>query len=84
MEIAATVMGIAMSVGHFPQAYTMIRNKSGANVSVLTYSIFAVGSTMWLVYGIVSGSLPIAISYAPGVVGSWLVLGLRLWYTHRI
>lgn len=84
LELAATVMGIAMSVGHFPQAYTMVKNKSGKNVSLITYGIFALGSQTWFVYGLVSHTLPITLSYAPGVVGSWLVLGLKLWYTNRV
>jgi MtN3 and saliva related transmembrane protein len=80
IELLTTVFGVLMSIGHFPQAYTMFRNKSGNNVSLLTYSIFAVGCTIWLIYGIMSHEAPIIISYSLGTIGPWLVLGLRLHY----
>ena len=74
------IFGILMSVGHFPQAYTMFRNKTGNNVSLLTYGVFALGTTVWLIYGISRMETPIIASYAPGVIGSWLVVFLRLYY----
>lgn len=80
IELITTVLGVLMSIGHFPQAYTMYRNKSGNNVSLLTYGVFALGTTVWLIYGVSRMEIPVIASYAPGVVGSWLVVGLRLYY----
>ena len=46
ITILTIIFGIAMSLGHFPQAYTMLKNKTGKNVSLLAYSIFATGTTI--------------------------------------
>lgn len=83
IELLTTVFGVLMSVGHFPQAYTIWKNKSGANVSLLTYGVFAIGTTIWLIYGVSKMEIPIIASYAPGVIGSWLVVILKLIYTKK-
>ncbi len=83
MQIITTltiIFGIAMSLGHFPQAYTMFKNKTGKNVSILAYSIFAIGTTIWFVYGMIKNDMAIITSYAPGLFGAWLVLILRIYY----
>lgn len=83
LDILTSVVGILMSVGHFPQLYMVIKNKSGANISRITYGVFAIGTTVWLVYGILNINLPVILSYTPGVVGSWLVLGFSVYYGNR-
>jgi MtN3 and saliva related transmembrane protein len=77
------IFGIAMSLGHFPQAYTMLKNKTGKNVSLLAYSIFATGTTIWFIYGLMKHDTAIITSYAPGLIGAWLVLYLRIYYGQK-
>jgi MtN3 and saliva related transmembrane protein len=77
------IFGIAMSLGHFPQAYIMFKNKSGNNVSLLAYSIFAIGTTIWFIYGCMKHDIPIITSYAPGLFGAWLVLFLKVYYRNK-
>jgi MtN3 and saliva related transmembrane protein len=83
IEVLTTIFGVVMSVGHFPQAYTMWKNQSSENVSWLTYGVFAVGTTIWLVYGVSKMEMPIIASYAPGVIGSWLVVFLKVMYRKK-
>jgi uncharacterized protein with PQ loop repeat len=73
-EVLVTIVGVAMSLGYFPQAYKIFMAKSARNVSVTSYWIFAFGTTVWLVYGISLKSWVIMLSFLPGVIGSWLVL----------
>lgn len=73
-------MGILMSVGYYPQAYTIWKTKSSQGISILTYSIFSIGTFAWTAYGFYLRDLPIILSFIIGVVGSWLVLGLTLYY----
>jgi MtN3 and saliva related transmembrane protein len=80
LELLTTFFGVLMSLGHFPQAYIMIKNKSGANVSLITYVIFAVGTTIWFFYGITIKNIPIITGYGPGVIGSWLVVFLKKYF----
>ncbi len=81
--LLTTFLGILMSLGHFPQAYKIYRQKSGASISLITYSIFAVGSLAFVIYGFSVKDNVLIFSFLPGVVGSWLVLGLTLYYKNQ-
>jgi uncharacterized protein with PQ loop repeat len=83
IEIMASIMGIIMSLGYYPQAYNILKNNSAKNVSKLSYTIFAVGTTTWLMYGILINNLTIILSFSLGVIGSWLVLILTLIYRKK-
>ncbi len=82
-EVIVTVVGVAMSLGYFPQAYKIFKTKSSGNVSLISYWIFALGTTTWLAYGISLKSWVIILSFLPGVIGSWLVLILIGLYKKR-
>ncbi|KKT81707.1 MAG: hypothetical protein UW78_C0006G0072 [Candidatus Azambacteria bacterium GW2011_GWA1_44_9] len=76
-------MGVLMSIGYYPQAYIIWKNKSSQGISILTYSIFSVGTFVWTIYGFYLRDVPIILSFILGVVGSWLVLGLTLYYKRK-
>lgn len=42
-----------------PQAFKILRTQDTAAISLLTYSVFALGLALWLCYGILLGSWPI-------------------------
>ncbi len=73
-------MGVAMSLGYYAQAWKMLTTKSAQNVSGVSFSIFSLGTTTWLIYGLIHNDAIIIISFALGVVGSWLVLILTFVY----
>jgi len=83
IEILASIMGILMSLGYYPQAYTIIKKKSAKNVSKLSYTIFSIGTTTWLIYGIMIKSVPIILSFVLGVIGSVLTLILTFIYSKK-
>jgi len=67
-----------MSLAHFPQAYKIWNRKTAQDISILTYSIFCLGVSAWLVYGIVLKDWVIIATFVPGVLGAWSVLILSL------
>jgi MtN3 and saliva related transmembrane protein len=83
IEVLASIMGIIMSLGYYPQAYKILKHKSAKNVSLLSFIIFAIGTVTWLVYGIIINSIAIILGFALGVIGSWLVLILILVYDKK-
>jgi MtN3 and saliva related transmembrane protein len=42
-----------------PQAFKILRSQDTSAISLVTYSVFAVGLALWLCYGILLGSWPI-------------------------
>lgn len=83
LKILVTVMGVLMSVGYYPQAYKIWKTKSAKDISLFTYTIFAIGTVSWTMYGIYLRDIPIILSFVVGIVGSWLVLGLTLYYRRK-
>ena len=82
-DTIVTVLGIAMSLGYYPQAYTIWRRKSAQDISLVTYIIFFVGTTVWTIYGFYKDDPVIIGGFLVGVVGSALVLGLSLYYRNK-
>lgn len=83
LQIIVTVMGIVMSLGYYPQAWRIYKSKSAKDISLLTYTIFALGTTTWLLYGLYLGDMVIILSFLMGVIGSFLVLSLAIYYRKR-
>ncbi len=69
-----------MSLAHFPQAYKIWKNKSAKDVSLISYTIFMVGTYVWFIYGLYLNQWPVIISYGVGVIGTTCVFVLILVY----
>jgi MtN3 and saliva related transmembrane protein len=82
-KIFVTIMGIVMSLGYYPQAYKIWKNKTAANVSISSFAIFSLGTLTWLMYGIILGDKPIILSFTLGFIGAWAVLILALIYRNK-
>ncbi|NCN51904.1 hypothetical protein GW931_02740 [archaeon] len=78
--ILVSIFGILMSIGYFPQAYKIYKNKDAKGISIISYLIFFVGCLVWLIYGALLQDFHIIISFVVGVIGSFLVLVLALKY----
>lgn len=79
-DIFVTIMGVVMSLGYFPQAYKIWKDKSSSNISIPAFIIFSVGTLTWFIYGIVLKDTTIILGFTLGVIGSWAVLFLTLYY----
>jgi MtN3 and saliva related transmembrane protein len=76
-------MGVVMSLGYFPQAYKIWRSKSSENISIPTFVIFAIGTLTWLIYGILIDDIIVILGFVIGVIGSWSVLSLSIFYNKK-
>jgi MtN3 and saliva related transmembrane protein len=76
-------MGTVMSLGYFPQAYKIWRNKSARDISISTYIIFSIGTLTWLTYGILIHDITIILGFVIGVVGSWSILFLTIYFKNK-
>ena len=77
-----TGVGFLLSLGYYPQIYRIWKTKSVEDLSVVTYLIFAIGTTV-LLYGLYKNDIAIVGSFLMGSIGSWLVLLLTLYYRNR-
>ena len=80
IQISVTVVGFLMSIGYFPQAIRIYRKKSAEDISLSTFSVLSIGTLTWLLYGFYLHDWPIILSFMLGVIGSWSVLILSIYY----
>ncbi|MFA6094643.1 MAG: SemiSWEET family transporter [Candidatus Paceibacterota bacterium] len=83
IKIIATVMGITMSLGYYPQLWKIIRSKNSENISIVSYIIFSIGTTTWLMYGFSIMDSVIIASFSLGVTGAVLILYFSILYRHK-
>ncbi|MDD5331538.1 MAG: SemiSWEET family transporter [Candidatus Nanoarchaeia archaeon] len=76
-------MGVIMSFGHFAQTYKILKRKSSADVSLITYSIFTIGVGVWLIYGLSINNIPIIAANATGLIGTLSVVISYFLYKNR-
>ncbi len=74
----ATMFGVLMSFAHILQARKIVINRSAKDISLTAYLIFVAGAYIWLVYGILIENYPIIWGYGIAVVGTTLVLALKI------
>lgn len=66
------------TVAFVPQAWHSWRTRDLSGISLPMYALFTAGVALWLVYGIVIGSLPIILANAVTLLLAALVLLLKL------
>jgi MtN3 and saliva related transmembrane protein len=74
IAILATIAGIVMSLGYYPQAFKIIKRKSAKDVSPTTYLMFFPGIVIWLIYGISLKDFPLIIANIVALIGCAFVL----------
>lgn len=80
LAVLATVFGVIMAVSGLPQALKMIRRKSSADVSIITYIMLLAGATSWLLYGLSLADIPLIVSNAVGLISTVVVISVYFVY----
>jgi len=79
-----TIVGLVAAcctTGAFvPQVTRLWRMKSAAEISLATFLVFSVGTSLWLVYGVFLGSLPVIAANGATLVLSLTMVALKLAY----
>lgn len=64
VELIGFVAGILTTSGYIPQIYAVIKHKNAKGLSGLFILIMGVGISLWLLYGIMKGSLALVFANA--------------------
>jgi putative hydrolase of HD superfamily len=80
LELLTALAGIVMSFGYYPQAYKIWQTKRSADISIPTFAMMVIGTSIWTIYGFAKMDWTIVSSFLFGAIGSWLTLILTLWY----
>ncbi len=82
IEFTGFAAAFCTTVAFIPQLIRVIRLRSAREISLPTFLLFSVGVTLWLVYGLRTGSKPVIVSNAFTLVLSVSILVLKLRYDH--
>ena len=78
------IIGIAAAVltttSFLPQAIKAIKTKDTKGISLTMYSLFFLGVTLWLTYGILVNDLPIILANGVTFILAGTILILKLKY----
>ena len=80
LGVLSGTIGIIMSLAYFPQAYKIIKRKSSADISLMTFSTFWLGVLIWFFYGLSINNFPLIIANSVGILGTTTVLIVCLKY----
>lgn len=78
MEIVGIVAGICTTASFVPQVIHTWRTRSVADISLRMYLLLCLGVSLWLVYGVLVGSLAVVLANAVTLVLAASVLGMKL------
>lgn len=82
-ELIGYVAATLTTISFAPQAWLTFRTKDASGVSLGMYSVFTAGVSLWLLYGLSLGALPIVIANGITLVFAFAILGMRLSYGVR-
>jgi MtN3 and saliva related transmembrane protein len=79
-SIIGYLAAFGTTVSFLPQAIKTIQTKDTSGISLYMYALFTLGTLLWLIYGIMSGSLPVAIANAITLIFASIILAYKLRY----
>lgn len=79
-DLIGTIAATMTTISFMPQVLHTLRTKDVSGISLGMYTVFTVGVSLWLVYGIMLGELPIIIANAITVALASTILWMKLKY----
>ncbi len=80
----ATIIGLlaafCTTLSFLPQAIHTIKTKNTSGISLSMYSIFTIGTLLWLAFGIMTNNLPVILANCVTTVLAIVILGYKLKY----
>lgn len=79
-ELFGYLAATLTTVSFVPQVIQVWRTKHTKDISLGMYSIFTAGIAVWLIYGVLLGSMPIIIANSITILLAGSVLAMKLKY----
>lgn len=64
VSVIGFLAAFGTTVSFLPQAVKTIQTKDTSGISLPMYILFTTGTLLWLIYGLMSGSMPVAVANA--------------------
>lgn len=80
IDIIGFMAAFCTTISFLPQAIKTIQTKDTSGISLYMYSLFTAGTLFWLIYGILSPSIPVAVANAITLIFSCIILTYKIKY----
>jgi MtN3 and saliva related transmembrane protein len=80
VTIIGLLAAFGTTVSFLPQAVKTIQTKDTSGISLPMYILFTAGTLLWLIYGFMSGSLPVTIANAITLIFAAIILIYKIRY----
>jgi MtN3 and saliva related transmembrane protein len=70
--------GTLTTLSSVPQILRIFRTKSAGDLSLVTISMFAAGTALWIAYGVATGTVPVILWNSIGLLLYIVLIALRL------
>ena len=76
-ELIGFAAAFLTTVAFLPQTVRVVRTRDTRSISLAMYVLFTIGVALWLVYGILIGSLPVMVANVLTLVQSGVILRIK-------
>ena len=76
-ELIGFAAAVLTTVAFLPQTVRVVRTRDTRSISLAMYVLFTIGVALWLVYGILIGSLPVMVANVLTLVQSGVILRIK-------
>ncbi|GAB2975653.1 hypothetical protein GCM10027049_07850 [Mucilaginibacter puniceus] len=80
IDLIGYLAAFGTTLSFLPQAIKTIQTKNTSGISLYMYALFTGGTLLWLIYGVLSGALPVAICNAVTFVFASIILAYKIKY----
>lgn len=80
IDIIGLLAAFSTTISFLPQAVKTIRTKNTSGISMSMYAVFTTGTLLWLIYGIMLPSFPVALANGVTFILAAIILVYKLKY----
>ena len=80
IEIVGYIAAVLTTISFVPQAAKIIKTKDTKSISLGMYALFSIGVLGWLIYGIVTRTLPVVLANGVTLCFASVILTYKIKY----
>lgn len=80
VDLIGFLAAFCTTIAYLPQVIKNWRTRSAGDLSFVTFTTLNVGVVLWLIYGLILGSLPIILANVFTLLLTLANLGQMIWY----
>jgi MtN3 and saliva related transmembrane protein len=80
ITLVGLIAAFCTTISFLPQAVKTIKTKDTSGISLPMYFLFAFGTLLWLVYGLLSSNIPVTVANGITLIFASIILIYKIKY----